>query len=458
MRRKSFRIIATLLICMLFTTGLAFGALPQDVEGQSYETAVEVLMERGAITGDVDGLYHPQSTLTRAQACAIIVRAMDPPAAELVGTATQAVADSGFKDLTGYSWAAPYINYAVNNGITKGVGNQSFAPGSPVTVDQVKTFLLRAAGYMDEDLGGTWPENYGIKWQELDLSQDLPQELPELATKWMMAQMTYNALSKIDAHQGTTDSSGAIQLKGLTYLQGSFDTNITTFDGVPLDKNVTVYAYLPKNDYKSSMTLSTKTSDYREETVYKYKNVATPAWVHIEDGEITQIILPRDVGFSGRVYGVINNTITIVNYENTAVTGFETLAAGQEITWLGKEGLTYSLTNRLNGQIYELSTSNGVVTKVADETSSTKFFNELSTASTFTTTIFEVYNNGVYRLTNAAGPLVAVKDNATVYVYDTVEQEYVVGRLSNVKVGKKVRFFDISDDDETTADLIVVEK
>lgn len=313
MRKNGFKILSMLLILMLMTTSLAFAAVPSDVTGASYELAVQKLMDRGAITGDEDGLFHPNQKLTREQACAMVVRAMDPPYSELFGTATQSVPDSGFTDMGGHGWAAPYINYAVKNGITLGVGNNKFDPKGQVKTTELMTFVLRAAGYSDAKLGGTWPDNYLQKAKDLDLLAGLAPELPEYITKWMTAQFTYNALELIDKAQKKDPVSGEIILTGLTFATASFDSNLNTFDGKSLSKDVVVYTHEAKKNYKKDMPLSSNRSKYIKDNVYKYKNVTTPAWYLMSGNKIVQIILPYDVGFTGSVYGLIKSKSSALN-------------------------------------------------------------------------------------------------------------------------------------------------
>ena len=99
------RLAGGLLTAALFAGTVFAAEVPADVVGEPVEEAVTALFERGIITGDENGLFNPQQNLTRAQACIIVVKSMDPPVGEVAGTATQAPADSGFPDMSGYSWA-----------------------------------------------------------------------------------------------------------------------------------------------------------------------------------------------------------------------------------------------------------------------------------------------------------------------------------------------------------------
>lgn len=455
MRKNGYKILSMVLILMLMATSLAFAALPSDVTGESYEAAVQKLMDRGVITGDTDGLFHPEASLTRAQACAIVVRAMNPPYAELFGTATQSVPDSGFTDMGGHGWALPYINYAVKNGITVGVGNNKFNPTGQVKSAELITFVLRAAGYNDATIGGTWPENYIQKSKDLDLGTGLGTEIPEYINKWMTAQFTFNALDLIDKAQKDQPVTSGIILTGSTYTTGTFDVSISTFDGKALDKNVAVYAYEAKKNYKKDMTLSSKKSDYRMQNFNNYKNVTTPAWYLMSGGKVVQIILPYDVGFTGQVYGLINSKNTALNGAGDAVAGLDTWTAMLELTWLCKKDLAQPTLTPGDGQIYEMATTNGEVRNITTTGGIVKGkrFAEIGTAGTFV----EVADasKGLVGLTGPSISYYQVADNASVYVVQS-DNTYKAGSLSSIRKGTTVRLYDISDDKEDNVSIVVV--
>lgn len=480
-KTMTMRRIALFIIVTLIGTSSAFAAdsvkasVPPDVAGTAYEAAVKALVEKEIITGDTDGNFYPDSNLTRAQACIIVIKSMNPPAAEVTGTATQFVGKSGFTDMAGYGWAEGYIKYAVEHGVTKGYPDGTFKPGNKVTMNELITMALRAAGFNDESLGGTWPSNYVGKAAELELYDLIPAPLPQLATKWMAAQFTYNSLDKIEAANppketstpGTDKPKAIPDAKSMTYVTASFDSAMTTYDGKTLSGDVIVYTYGEKKSYSSTMVFSNKLSDYGKETVYKYKNVKTPAFYKLTGGKITEMIVPMDVGFSGKAYSVINNTITAVNVRNEAVTGLGTLTATRSITWLGKKGLGSIPTSTgpgdgyLDGTVYEINLSDGEAQSIfkTTEAHKGKVFEEISSSGAIFVEV-ESFIEGVVTITGAdGGRLFEVKNNASIYVLEGPSaKEYTAGRLSNIKAGVKIRAYDISDDGKNSADIVVILK
>lgn len=463
MKKILIKTIALALTLLLSTTGV-FAAVPEDVSGEAYEEAVTALMDKGIITGDSDGNFNPEAVLTRAQACIIIVKSMNPLSSEVVGTATQSVAKSGFSDMTGYGWADGYVSYAVKTGVTKGYPDGTFKPGNSVTMNELVTMVLRAADYSDDTLGGTWPSNYMEKAVALNLLEGTPETLPTDATKWIAAQVDYNALDLIEKanpqeEEASTDQetpTGVPDTADMKYADGGFNSAMTAYNGKTIGDDVTVYTYGLEKNYNSTMTFSEKAADYHLDTVYKYKNVETPVFYQVENDEITSMIIPGDVGFSGLAYAVITGTYSTTNAEGKAVTGLKTIAAGKSIKWLCEKSLTgipskAGNNSYLTGTIFEIKLDDGVVQSIYKSTESHRgdIFDELSGADFAEITS---YDDNVVELDS--GDLIEIKDNATIYVLDN--EEYKVGKQSNIKDGNEIRIYDMSDDDETSGDIVVV--
>lgn len=79
---------------------------------------------------------------TRAEGVTMLVRLMGEEEAALAGTWT-----TPFVDVA--SWAAPYVGYAYEKGLTKGVSETRFCGEEPIAATQYLTLVLRALGYED---------------------------------------------------------------------------------------------------------------------------------------------------------------------------------------------------------------------------------------------------------------------------------------------------------------------
>jgi hypothetical protein len=125
---------------------------PTDVQNTKYLSAVKALMDAQAITGDTDGLFHPDKAITRAEFASIVVRASHQQ--------NLSSAETYFSDMEGYGWAKEYINRAYENNWIKGVGDGKFAPGKSVTYAEVLTVLIRLERGQEDELEGRWPDVY----------------------------------------------------------------------------------------------------------------------------------------------------------------------------------------------------------------------------------------------------------------------------------------------------------
>ncbi len=371
--------------------------------------------------------------------------------------------------MKGYAWAEGYVNYAVKSGITKGYGNGKFGPADAVSADQLATMVLRAAGYTDHALGGTWPNNYVSKGNEIGLYDEIssPDMRLAKAPKWLAAQMTYNILEEIAAADVKPDSEVSANppsgsgndfigsLTKMSYGSGSFNSTITTYAGKEIAENVTVYTYGLKKDYKEGMTFSDKKDQYRVDTIHKYKNANTPCFYSMSGGKIVSMLIPMDAGFSGTVYGVINGVSNVLNGAGESVNYFDTLAAARSISWLGQKGLNEP-AEYLDGSIFEMTTSNGEIksiSKPGDPTVKGKHFKEL-TPSTFVK--IKSFKGSVVELEN--GNMFTVSPNAAVYILANDQKSYKVGSQSNISETYQVRSYDITDNKDDSADLVVLSK
>ena len=55
-------------------------------------------------------------------------------------------APSSFSDVPAGSWYSAAVDWAVEQDITTGIGNSSFAPQAPLTREQIAVFLYRYSG------------------------------------------------------------------------------------------------------------------------------------------------------------------------------------------------------------------------------------------------------------------------------------------------------------------------
>ena len=105
-----------------------------DVSTDSYYAkAVAWAVENGITTGTGDGKFSPDATCTRAQSVTFLFRA--------IGKLVDSKAE--FSDVLTDSYYANAVAWAVENGVTNGIGDGLFGPNNSCTRAQIVTFLYR---------------------------------------------------------------------------------------------------------------------------------------------------------------------------------------------------------------------------------------------------------------------------------------------------------------------------
>lgn len=99
-----------------------------------YAKAVAWAVENGITTGTGDGKSSPDATCTRAQSVTFLFRA--------IGKLVDSKAE--FSDVLTDSYYANAVAWAVENGVTNGIGDGLFGPDNSCTRAQIVTFLFRA--------------------------------------------------------------------------------------------------------------------------------------------------------------------------------------------------------------------------------------------------------------------------------------------------------------------------
>lgn len=202
MRRKLSVVLAVCLCFQLFCGTAAAEVIRADDEGPllgsyfpdvsvsaDYAEAVNALYECGIVTGDENGNFNPDSTITRAEAATMICR--------LLGVENEAkqASTTAFSDVPRSHWANGYVAIAAQYEIINGYGNGKFGPSDPVTCEQMLKMLVCAYGWQGiaEEQGG-WPSGYVSVAREYGYTQNTSQNVGENATRSTVATYIYNTL------------------------------------------------------------------------------------------------------------------------------------------------------------------------------------------------------------------------------------------------------------------------
>lgn len=136
------RVLSLLLSCAVVSTLLCAGASAApaspfaDVPADAwYAPYVEQAYEARLMNGLTGTSFAPGVPMTRAMFVTILGR--------LAGADSAAGAPAAFADVESGTWYAPYVTWAVDNGVTRGTDETHFSPDANVSREQMATFVGR---------------------------------------------------------------------------------------------------------------------------------------------------------------------------------------------------------------------------------------------------------------------------------------------------------------------------
>lgn len=107
-----------------------------DISGHWASENIIALSQQGIVSGDGDGTFRPQDSVTRAEFVTMISKAMKLSP----GSGSQ------FNDVTANDWFYAYVYGAANARIVNGVSDTNFAPGNSITRQDAAVMIFRASG------------------------------------------------------------------------------------------------------------------------------------------------------------------------------------------------------------------------------------------------------------------------------------------------------------------------
>jgi hypothetical protein len=183
---KKLTSLILVLALLVGSMSISFAA-PSDVTDEDQIEAIDVLTALGVVDGYPDGTYKPENVVTRAEMAKLIVTQLGY--ANLVSEQTVS-----FSDVNGH-WASGYIELCADLGIVKGYTDGTFKPDDTITYNEAATIVVRALGYTDEVLTGSWPANYMAKATAEDIFDDVDfDDANDGATRGNIAVMLFNTL------------------------------------------------------------------------------------------------------------------------------------------------------------------------------------------------------------------------------------------------------------------------
>ncbi len=200
---------------------------PDVSKDATYAEAVNVLSALGAIQGDENGNFNPDSAVTRAEMAKLLYTMVST--GSVSNTATQ------FADVASEHWASGYIQYSKQLGFIDGYDAVTYGPEDSVTYEQVLKLVLCAMGYKNAaEYAGGFPTGYLLVAADIGLTKGIKVNSPsEPAPRSVVASVIYNGMNlpimkqtkfgsepEFKAMDGSDDANGVF----LTLLNKTYGT------------------------------------------------------------------------------------------------------------------------------------------------------------------------------------------------------------------------------------------
>lgn len=193
----------------------------KDYNDSPYREEIDLLRALGIVNAFDDGSFKPDNAITRAEFAALSVRARNVSS---VPAATLA-----FSDVNPQSWAVGVISSACALGYMRGLGDGSFKPDAPITLEQAAKVLVSITGaeFLAERKGG-YPAGYLAYAAQSGITEGVNKTAKESLTRGEVAKLIANTLK----------TELLLQTGFGTYDEYLADKNVT-----PLSEYHNIYRY-----------------------------------------------------------------------------------------------------------------------------------------------------------------------------------------------------------------------
>jgi len=144
-----------------------------DIAGHRNQTAIEALAAMKILNGMGDGKFYPNKTMTRAEYCTMVVKALE----------LTPKANSDYSDVPASAWYAAYVGTASDYGIVNGIGGGKFDPNGTITYWQAAIMISRAAkalGFSSTINADTQPQGNILRCEIAQMLYDMLKEAGKL--------------------------------------------------------------------------------------------------------------------------------------------------------------------------------------------------------------------------------------------------------------------------------------
>ena len=202
-RALSLLLSSTMVLGMLVMGGSAAGYKDVDDSNVNQE-AIEVLQTVGIMTGDQNGNFNPDGSITRNEMAVVMAHLLNLDYDYYRGT-------NPFTDVP--EWAAPYVAACAAEGVVAGIGNGQFGGNQKVTAAQASLMIMKALGYFQNAEDYVDNEQYTeavaalkqLRDRVTDKDSTMYKSIEELLAKAQSAQADSAFASDLNEAQGYLD-------------------------------------------------------------------------------------------------------------------------------------------------------------------------------------------------------------------------------------------------------------
>ena len=185
-RALSLLLSSTMVLGMLVMGSSAAGY--QDVDASNVnQEAIEVLQTVGIMTGDQNGNFNPDGSITRNEMAVVMAHLLNLDYDYYRGT-------NPFTDVP--EWAAPYVAACAAEGVVAGIGNGQYGGNNKVTAAEASLMIMKALGYFQnaEDFGSDWQVATIRQASYINLFANINSDADSALTRAQVAQLVLNGL------------------------------------------------------------------------------------------------------------------------------------------------------------------------------------------------------------------------------------------------------------------------
>ena len=162
-----------------------------------FYNAVMYVQQNGIFSGTGNDSFSPDGTMTRAMYVTVLGR--------IAGVDASKYTTSVFTDVQPNVWYAPYVQWAVEKGITSGTGNNRFTPDTAITREQMATLTLR---YFEGD-NIPYQTNASVTTKPNDISNISPWAVDAVVKLWQAGLLTGDANGNFNPQSKATRAEAA---------------------------------------------------------------------------------------------------------------------------------------------------------------------------------------------------------------------------------------------------------